>query len=192
MPYFRYTIDPGPDFESLRSRYAPGEVAVRMAEGIRAGLDRANLLALSKIQRERFNGVGPFPVSQRKLGHRTRRLVRSLGASRAVVRNAASLTVGSGIGTNVKYFGPHEFGYDGPVKVPAHRREMPEITRTSRTGRRYTVPAHTQSVRAHSRRLKVPERRPLRTGLAQADVKEIYKAEIYTGIVDALTDPKIT
>lgn len=186
MPFLTYKIDPGPDFESLRARFAPGEVAARIAEGIRAGLDRANLLALSRIQRARFTGVGPFPVPQQKLGHRSRRLIRSLGASRAVVRDAAALSVGSGIGSNVKYYGPHEFGFVGDVEVPAHTREMPEMTRKTKSGRAYTIPAHTQSVKAHSRRAKVPERRPLRAGLAEEATQEIYKAEIYSGIKTAL------
>lgn len=182
----QFTIDPGSDFESLRSRYAPGEVAARMAEGIRKGLDRANLLSLSRIQRGRFTGVGPFPVSLQRLGHVSRRLIRSLGASRAAVRDAGSLSVASAMGSNVSYFGPHEFGFDGAVQVPAHSRRMPEIERTSRSGRRYRVPAHTQSVRAHSRRMRVPERRPLRAGLAEPETVEIYQAELFAGIMDAL------
>lgn len=186
MPYLTYTIDPGPDFAALRARFAPGEVASRMAEGIRGGLDRANLIALARIQRARFNGVGPFPVAQSRLGHRSRRLVRSLGASRAVVRAEATLSVGAGLGSNVRYFGPHEFGYSGAVQVPAHARRMPETERVSRSGRRYRVPAHDQSVRAHRRVVAIPERRPLRAGLAQPDVQEIYQAELYAGIRDAL------
>lgn len=189
MPFLSLTINPGPEFETLRRRFEPGEVAARMAEGIRAGLDRANLLALSRIQRGRFTGKGPFPVSEQKLGHRSRRLIRSLGASRAVVRDAASLSVGTGIGSNVSYYGAHEFGFSGPVKVPAHERSMPETTRTSRSGRVYKVAAHKQSVRAHSRRMSMPARRPMRAGLAEEAVQEIYKDELFTGIKDALTKP---
>lgn len=185
-PFLRLTIHPGPEFEALRRRYAPGETSDRMAEGIRAGLDRANVIVLSRIQRSRFTGTGPLPVEQRRLGHRSRRLIRSLGASRAVIRDAGGLSVGTGLGSNVTYYGAHEFGFAGTVQVPAHRREMPETTRTSRSGRAYTVPARTQSVRAHSRRMRVPERRPMREGLAEERNQETYKDEIYTGILDAL------
>lgn len=185
MSRLRIIIDPGSDFEALRGRYA--EAPARVAEGIRAGLDRANAIVLSRVNRDRFTGVGPFPVSEHKLGHRSRRLTRSLSASRAVINDASSLRVASGIGSNVVYFGAHEFGYAGTVTVPAHSREMPEITRTSRGGRQYTVPAHTQSVRSHSRRMKVPMRAPLMTGLREEQNQETFKDEIYTAIRDALT-----
>lgn len=187
MAFLRLTLDPGPDLDRFRKLYAPGQVAAVMAEAIRKGLDRANLISLSRIQRARFTGTGPFPVSEQKLGHRSRRLIRSLGASRAVVRDAASLKVGTGIGSNVKYFGAHEFGFEGSVSVPAHTRQMPETARVSSSGRAYTVPAHTQTVRAHSRRMKVPERRPLRAGLEEEATRETYLGEIFSALQTALT-----
>jgi hypothetical protein len=186
-PFLKLTIDPGKDFDALRRVYKPGQMADRMAGGIRRGIDRANLIVVGRIKRSRFTGVGPFPVSQQKLGHRSRRLIRSLDASRAEVINADRLSVESGIGSNVKYYGGHEFGFDGQVSVPAHTREMPETSRVSSAGRAYTVAAHTQKVRAHSRRMRVPERRPLRAGLAEPQNQETYQDEIYTGMRDALT-----
>lgn len=182
----RVYIQPGPEFEALRQRLPVGEMAGRIAEAIRKGLDRANPIVASRVNRARFTGGGPFPVSQHKLGHVSRRLTRSLNHSRAVINNAAKLQVGSGIGSNVDYFGAHEFGYDGPVQVPAHSRQMPETTRKTKAGRQYTVPAHTQSVKAHSRRLKVPRRAPLLTGLQEAINQETYKDELYTAIADTL------
>lgn len=188
-PYQTYTIDPGEDLARFRALYAPGAVAQAMAEAIRKGLDRANLIAVSRIKRSRFTGVGPFDVSLQKLGHRSRRLIRSLDASRAVVHDADTLRVGTGIGSNVKYYGPHEFGFEGSVQVPAHTREMPETARVSSSGRRYRVAAHTQSVKAHSRRMKIPARRPLRAGLGETENMEAYKAELFTALKEALQSP---
>lgn len=186
MASFRLTIDPGPDFDKLRAQYSTPVLQARMAEGVRRGLDRANLIVLSRIQRKRFTGVGPFPVPQQKLGHRSRRLIRSLGASRAIVRQASTLRVGSGIGSNVVYFGVHEFGFEGTVSVPAHTRKMPERQRVSSKGRQYTIPAGMQSVRAHSRRMRVPARRPLFAGMIESQNRETYKDELYTAITDQL------
>jgi hypothetical protein len=186
MASFRLTIDPGSDFDKLRAQYTSPVLHERMAEGVRRGLDRANLIVLSRVQRSRFTGVGPFPVPQQKLGHRSRRLIRSLGASRAIVRQASTLRVGSGIGSNVAYFGVHEFGFEGAVAVPAHQRKMPAIQRTSSKGKQYTIPAGIQSVRAHSRKMKVPARRPLFAGLIESANRETYKDELFTAITDQL------
>ena len=188
MASFRLTIDPGSDFDQLRSQYSTPILQARMAEGVRRGLDRANLIVLSRVQRKRFTGTAgkPFPVAQQKLRHDTTRLRRSLGASRAMVRQASTLRVGSGIGSNVVYFGVHEFGYDGTVAVPAHTRKMPARDMVSSKGKPYTIPAGLQNVRAHSRQMKVPARRPLFAGLIESQNRETYKDELYTAITDQL------
>lgn len=180
-------IEPGPEFDRFRALYAPGKMAAIMAEAIRKGMDRANLLVLSTIKRSRFTGNGPFPVAQSKLGHVSRRLIRALTASRAVIADANKLIVNSALGSNVVYFGAHEFGFDGPVSIPAHTREMPETVRTSSGGRSFRVRAHTQQVKSHSRRLRIPERRPLRAGLEESQNQETYLDELYTALADALT-----
>ncbi|HRQ87214.1 MAG TPA: hypothetical protein PLA50_00330 [Bacteroidia bacterium] len=187
----RVYVNIGRDFERFRKMYAPGEIAARMAEGIRNGLDRATPIATSRVNRARFTGNGPFPVDAHRLGHRSRRLTRSLTHSPASVVDARTLSVRSGIGSNVAYFGAHEFGFEGAVNVPAHSREMPEVARVSSSGRQYKVPAHTQNVRAHSRTMRVPRRAPLFTGLSEDAVQEIYKREIYTGIMDEMNRGEI-
>lgn len=154
------------EFERLRAAYDPATMERSLCRAIAAGLDKANVIVLSTISRDRFNGVGPFPVAAQKLGHRSRRLVRSLSASRAIVKNHASLDVRTGLGTNVKYFGTHEFGYAGPVKVPAHERERrgggPKI-----------------KVRAHERMMRMPARRPMRAGLGEKKNQETYLAFLW-------------
>lgn len=187
MSRLQIAIQPGADFEVWRARYAPGNVATVMALAIKAALDRANPIATSRVNRARFTGNGPFPVGDHRLGHRSRRLTRSLTHSGARIVDAGGLKVASGIGSNVKYFGPHEFGFAGTVTVPAHERQMPEVQRVSSTGKSYVVPAHTQSVRSHSRRMRVPARAPLYTGLAEDATAEIYKRELYTELMDALS-----
>jgi hypothetical protein len=153
------------EFERLRAAYDPATMERSLCRAIAAGLDKANVIVLSTISRDRFNGVGPFPVAAQKLGHRSRRLVRSLSASRAVVKAPANLDVRTGLGSNVRYFGVHEFGHNGPVKVPAHDRELKD-------GRRVKV-------KAHERLLRMPARRPMRAGLGEQKNQETYLAFLW-------------
>lgn len=134
-----------------------------LSDGIRDGMDRANLVSLSRIQRSRFSGTGPFKPSQHRLGIVSGRLRRSLRTVPAEVENASNLEVRSGMGSAVEYFGAHEFGLRKRVTVRSHLRN----------GSR---------VRSHTRAMNVPERAPLRTGLRDDDVQEIYQEEIERGI----------
>jgi hypothetical protein len=93
-----------------------------MSEAVRAGMDTANRFAAGVIKRERYTGNGPFPVSQHKLGHRTRTLIRAFFVDDAEIINADKVEVKSGMGASgmaAKYFGYHEFGTGGmPERAP--------------------------------------------------------------------------
>jgi hypothetical protein len=101
------------------------------------------------------NQRGPFPVSENKLGATVEkpRLRNSITHTKPQI-NPGSNEVTMGFGSNVKYFGVHEFGFSGSVGVKAHQRK----------GR---------PVRAHSRYVKVPARAPMQTELRHPRTEEI-------------------
>lgn len=70
-------------------------------------IDLQTQLTAAHIVEKRLTGAGPFPVSDHRLGVRTNLLRNSVRASSATVSGD---TITSGIGTNVKYAGTHEFG----------------------------------------------------------------------------------
>lgn len=126
------------------------------------------------ISRERFTGTGPFPVAQNRLGNitgETKRLLHSEPVSLSPRGYKARM------GSIVEYLGAHEMGFDGTVQVPAHTRkaytvDRPARTRTSKKGKEVSIRANSysvlpQSVRAHSKKLKIARRAPLRTGIEQ-------------------------
>lgn len=162
--------DPFPSF-SIRVQFAKpsqdvGDVVAevrkvkggdkRMADGITLGLQMLTL----RVQKDRFTGKGPFPVADKKLGVVSGRLRRDLHAEKAEI-------TGSGysgrIGAAVEYFGAHELGFSGTVQVPAHTRKA----YTTRRG--YSVLE--QSVRSHSKQMKVPKRMPLRGGIEEHSMR---------------------
>lgn len=135
----------------------------------------AGMMELAAIaQKERFTGKGPFPVADQKLGVVTGRLRRDLHAEPVQLTTSGFSTR---IGSNVEYFGAHEAGFDGTVQVKAHTRDRHEVnrpqqTRTSKGGKAFSIRANrygllSQSVRAHSRHMKVPARQPLITAIRE-------------------------
>lgn len=174
---------------------------------IKRGLDRGNELALGEILRSRFTGRGPFPVSEHRLGVRTNRLRSSMRRTRAAITGNE---VSASIGSNVHYFGIHEFGFSGSVTVRAHRRRAPQADRfemgesiISRAkaaelgafDKRFKKSAQTKKgalqvssgiamVKAHQRSVKMPERAPLRTGIVSNS--SIWQREILSALTEAL------
>lgn len=152
----------------LVRKWAKTAVAPRVAEGVRRGLDLAQQLVVGRIKTRRLNGVGPFPISQHKLGHRSRRLVRAFDTNRARVVNPQNIDVRVSMGSNVSYFGAHEFGFNGKVQVKAHTRE------------------NGAKVRAHLRHVRIPERAMVRTEIAEPATLEIYRDKIARAVVAEL------
>lgn len=161
-------IQIGPNLADLIDRYSGSEFTGRISDGIRYGLDLANQVVVGRVKVRRLTGKGPFPVSQNKLGHRKRDLIKKFDTNRAEIRDRDRMIVGSSMGTNLEYFGAHEFGFSGAVKVRAHTRE------------------NGQKVRAHTRDVKIPERKMVRTELAQMIVKDIYQYEITKAVIERL------
>lgn len=148
------------------------------------------MLAL-RVQKERFTGQGPFPVADKKLGVKSGRLSRDLHAEPAAV-------TGNGysgrIGTAVEYFAAHELGFEGEVSVRAHVRSAHTLSKkkiTNSKGKVQIRPAQSrleQSVRAHKRKVKIPKREPLRTGIEQ-HAPAILRTQIRKGL-EAITNAK--
>lgn len=180
--------------EAAMSRYTGGQLGRRVVHGLRRGMDRANQVAMGQALKHRFTGKGPYPVGQHRLGVRSGLLRRSMRATKAELVSVPDLAVVSRIGSKVRYFGPHEFGSKARVNVRAHTR-VPREIRVKKAGTRRTlkVRAATKSggvrsisVRAHKRRLNIPERRPLRTALNELRSRAIYHKELTAAVIAAL------
>jgi len=105
-------IELSPEAEAMLSRMrSSGPVLRAMARA----MDRENQATIAHIStvRMRGNDGKPFPPELHVLGVRTARLRRSL---RAVKAEVSGEVIESGIGSNVKYAGVHEFG--GRIEVP--------------------------------------------------------------------------
>jgi hypothetical protein len=158
---------------------------------IAAGVDKGNEYAIAKIQREHLTGKGPFPPAEHRLGVRTNRLRSSLTRTPAVI---AGQVISSSIGTNVKYAAIHEFG--GVIHKPARSAKVRHrITASGALMRNlkhsnlamFAKKKHTRAreinvmIPAHD--ITMPERAPIRTGLAASG--DIYKKAIGRAINDA-------
>lgn len=125
-------------------------------EVMRKNLELGLMMLTTQVQKERFTGKGPFPVADKKLGVVSGRLRRDLHSEKVTITPGRYQ---GRIGSVVEYFAAHELGFNGKVNVPAHTRKA----YTTRRG--YSVLE--QSVRSHSRTMKVAKRAPLRTGIEE-------------------------
>jgi phage gpG-like protein len=156
----------------------------QMRRAIARGMDKAAALTVSDIQQKRLTGEGPFPAIEGRLGVVTNRL---RGSSRFTPARIEGAAVHQTIGTNVGYAHVHEFGFNGQVSVPAHRRKVKsrdqfvkEERVSQKTGRKYRARIKVASgvtyVRAHTRWMQFEARAPFGHGLA--DNERIYVREI--------------
>lgn len=157
--------------EGTRAYHAITDFQGKILPAVTRGLDLGLELALGRTLATRFTGRGPFPVADHRLGIITGRLRSSIRRSAARTVNG---NVEAAVGTNVKYFGVHEYGFDGSVAVKAHKRTgyrndqgkvLSKRAAQKQTKKGKSVTERTGEVKAHSRRVKVPARAPLRTGL---------------------------
>jgi len=131
-------------------------------------LDLENELTIGHIQATKLSRRGP-----RTLGVVTNRLRGSLRKRKATVRGNGRII--SAIGTNVVYAGVHEFGFKGRVSVRAHVRKGGVIFGRVQTSKEKIF------VRAHSRRVRIKERAPIRRGIEERAGK--YRQSLSTEIV---------
>ena len=133
-------------------------------------LDLENELTIGYAQVNKLSGPRPGV-----LGVVTNRLRSSLRRSAATV-DGTQLT--GAIGTNVKYAGVHEFGFDGDVQVrPYVRRRI-----IARVGKRNKVTRG--NVRGFTRHMRMPERSFIRCSISERLPN--YNASLSKAIVSAL------
>lgn len=140
----------------------------KLREIVARGLSRGAQIALGKTQKERFTGKGPFPSADHRIGIVTGRLRGSLLLATPKVE-ASEVTLL--VSTAVKYFPRHEFGFSGTENVKAHTRKITrrngKIVRNSTKQKKTPLLVTSVQVKAHTRKVNTPERRMLRTGLAE-------------------------
>lgn len=154
------------------------KLPAEMLEAIRAEMDAQNLETVGHIQQYRLQPFAsrPYPPQQGRLRNPNGHLLRSLRASEAVVVGGA---IESAIGTNIEYAGVHEFGFVGTVQIAAHRRQRAprgkapttstfdfasgKITKKKKRSKGNV--SGSIEVRAHSRRMNIPVRAPIRRGV---------------------------
>lgn len=149
-----------------------GAEAAKLAEpneAMRKAIARGMLKLTTKIQKDRFTGQGPFPVSQRKLGVVSGRLRRDIHAT-DVEQTADGYS--ARIGSSVSYFATHELGFEGYALIPSHRRAA-HTNRGRKIGESMVAP--------HTRRISIPQRAPMRAGIEQHAEETIGK-EIETSL----------
>jgi hypothetical protein len=138
-----------------------------LLDAMRRRMDTENQFTVDAIVEKRLTGKGPFPPAEHRLGERTHRLRPSLRRTDSEVSGSA--VMGS-IGTNVIYAGVHEYGFDGEVTIRPHSRKRIETQSFAglgkRTLRRKVRKADT-FVGAFKRRMKLPARAPITTGVEE-------------------------
>jgi len=138
----------------------------RVLPAMAGAIDLQNEVTVGHIQADYLSARGP-----ETLGVITNRL-------RSSIRPRASTMLGnaiiSGIGSNVRYMGAHEFGFDGTVNVKAHSRELhfyegQQVSRADAKGMRgkmrQRLKSVTRNVRAHTREVHIRARAPIRHGI---------------------------
>lgn len=192
------TLSPG-----LQALLRSGPKAI-LAPAIMRAMDRENEHTIGAAVQRRMSFPRTLPPQPDGLRVQTSRLRRSIN------RSAARLVGGyvvSAIGSNVAYFGVHEFGWEGTQEVPQHKRKLPDRYRLSgmdrtfskaevgraglltrkgklRAGLGDTIPGREIDVRAHSRYMKFPARRMVRLTVTERAPR--YAAAIATEVQKAL------
>ncbi len=157
-------------------------VPERMNRQIAKAFDYENEMTIAYAQRTKLSGPRP-----EVLGVVTNRLRLSLRKSAAVIQGDA---VVSAIGTNVRYAGVHEHGFDGDVDVAQHSRRIlgqaSRYTVSLETGRISAIKHKRKqravlgivTVRAHRRHMKMPARPFISSSIAE-------RSSDYSGVVSA-------
>ncbi len=143
-----------------------GSLAGDVRKEVKDSLVRLSLKLVAKIKAEKLSG--------RPLKVRTGTLRRSI--SYRLSDTGTSMT--SYIGTNVDYAAAHEFGFNGTVTVREHVRQVKQAF-----GRQLKSPT-TATIRAHQRKMNLPERSFIRSALSEMapEISETIADAIARGI----------
>ena len=128
-----------------------------IGQAIKRGMDEAGLKAWREISDVRFSGIGPhpYPVAEHKLRQISHHLKESLfwRAARVETTGQVVSVTGSMVSEGVRYFPIHEYGFSGVANVKPFFRK-------NRSAKKPV-----SEVRGHTRRMNIPARAPMRTGL---------------------------
>lgn len=149
------------------------QVRARLVRNLAKHWHKAGQVVVGHAVKDRFTGKGPFPHAQNKLGVRSGRLRRAVRTSRPQV-DATTGAVSVSMGSNVSYFGIHEFGFQGKVQVRGHSRrnvspikvvrgKATKASQSKAARQRRGGASSTSQVRPHARRVKIEARAPLGT-----------------------------
>lgn len=191
------TLSPG-----LRDLMTKGPAAL-VHGAVAKALDLENELSVGAAVRERMSYPRNTPPTMEGLRVQTGHLRRTLRRSKAVV---TANGVVSAIGSNVGYFGVHEFGFSGNQTVKQHERKLPTryrlttgqtvnhatagraglLTRSGklRAGLGESMPDRYVTVRSHQRRVNLPARAMVRRTVEHR--MHAYEDSIRREIVAAL------
>lgn len=185
--------------QRLLSGGAPAAVIAR----VRKAIDHQNEITIGATVEKRMSFPRTGPATREGLRVQTGRLRRSLTRSAAQVSGDSIV---SAIGSNVSYFGAHEFGFDGNVTVRSHTRRRPDQIELNdgsvisqrealagghlnakggaKKGRRFVSGGQMQ-VRSHSRHMKLPARMMVRKTVNERI--EQYRAAIEAAVAGGLS-----
>jgi hypothetical protein len=131
-----------------------------VGQAIKRGMDSAGLTSQREISDTRFSGLGPrpFPVAEHKLRQISHHLKESLFWRAARVETAGQVVsvTGAMVSEGVKYFPIHEYGFAGVVTVKPFFRK-------NRKSQKKPV----SQVKGHTRRMNIPARAPMHTGIEE-------------------------
>lgn len=131
-------------------RLIGGSPTQRILEAIRAGLDQENEYTVGAAVERRMSFSRSGPPTMEGLRVQSGLLRRSLRRNDAVI--SGNSVLGS-IGSNVRYFGVHEFGFHGRQRVRAHTRRIAQAFGKKIKAREIEVKAHERSVNMPARRM---------------------------------------
>lgn len=164
--------------EILKGRRSFAQIRDALLQGVAHGNDQMRTALL----KERIVGQqGPFPVPMKRLGRKTGELRKRLRFSRPSFQQGVLRT---SVGTNLKYFGRHEFGGSGKqVRVKAHRVKAHKRNNLFGRQQRVEIPEHTRQ--AYLRKDTMPKREPVQAGLREHATR-IYGITLEKALVRAL------
>lgn len=174
MSDFDLKIELTPEALALLAAY-PEKTRIA-AEKMAEALDHQNELTISLAQSEKLSASGPDT-----LGVRTGLLRRSLRRSDATV-SADEIT--GAIGTNVKYAGVHEFGFDGDVSVQPFTRRQRSRDILGGKSHKKVLSAGIAFVKGFTRHMRMPERSFIRSSISER--LEQYGEGLSSAILEAL------
>ncbi len=184
-------------------RLLDGTASAAVLRRVQQAIDHQNELTIGAAVEKRMS----FPRTSRSTPEGLR--VQSGRLRRSLTRSKARLegdSIVSAIGSNVSYFGAHEFGFQGSVTVRSHTRRNADRVQTAdgsvltagaarragafktsgkpRRGGRF-VSGGSHTVKSHSREMNLPARQMVRKTITER--AESYRTAIGTAVQEGFS-----